>query len=141
TLKGVAMIDPERLQLNTLPPPVQIESILYQAPSRKAGDGARPGAGGAGSILGHSRETEETGAEIHSRPRGFYGRAREIESRLEAPFPGELVLPAGTRRVEIHYTAPSLVAPEKVKFQVKLEGRDAAWQAVGTSRAMELNEP
>ena len=43
-------------------------------------------------------------------------------------------LPSLVRDVEIDYTALSLVAPEKVRFRVKLEGYDPDWQDVGTRR-------
>jgi len=38
-----------------------------------------------------------------------------------------LELPAGTRRLEIHYTALSLFAPERVRFRYRLEGYDDDW--------------
>jgi ligand-binding sensor domain-containing protein/signal transduction histidine kinase len=40
----------------------------------------------------------------------------------------KLQLPARTRDIEIDYTGLSLVAPEKMRFRYKLEGRDADWQ-------------
>jgi signal transduction histidine kinase/ligand-binding sensor domain-containing protein len=43
-------------------------------------------------------------------------------------------LPALTRDLEIHYTALSLVAPEKNRFKYKLEGRDTAWKDAGNER-------
>ena len=43
-------------------------------------------------------------------------------------------LPAGVRNLQIDYTALSFVAPEKVRFRVKLEGWDADWKDVGTER-------
>jgi len=47
---------------------------------------------------------------------------------------GQLRLPALIRDLEIHYTALSLVAPEKNRFKVKLEGWDRDWQDVGNRR-------
>jgi signal transduction histidine kinase/ligand-binding sensor domain-containing protein len=47
---------------------------------------------------------------------------------------GQLRLPALIRDLEIDYTALSLVAPEKNRFRVKLEGWDRDWQDVGTRR-------
>jgi signal transduction histidine kinase len=41
---------------------------------------------------------------------------------------------AGTRTVEIGYTALSLSIPERVEFRYKLEGVDTDWQSVGTRR-------
>ena len=49
--------------------------------------------------------------------------------------PGErLELPAGTTRFDLYYTAPSFVAPEKVRFKYKLEGFDTDWIDSGTRR-------
>ena len=45
-----------------------------------------------------------------------------------------LRLPPRVRDLQIDYTALSLVAPEKNRFRVKLEGRDRDWQDVGTRR-------
>jgi signal transduction histidine kinase len=45
-----------------------------------------------------------------------------------------LRLPPRTRDLEIAYTALSYVAPQKVRFRYRLEGRDAAWQDPGTRR-------
>src|SRR5262249_44483640 len=47
---------------------------------------------------------------------------------------GRLSLPPLIRDLEIDYTALSLVAPEKVRFRYKLEGRDRDWQDAGTRR-------
>jgi two-component sensor histidine kinase len=45
-----------------------------------------------------------------------------------------LELPAGSTRFELYYTAPSFVAPEKVRFKYKLEGFDNDWIDSGTRR-------
>jgi len=47
---------------------------------------------------------------------------------------GGLRLPPLVRDLEIDYTALSLVAPEKVLFRYKLEGRDRDWQDAGNRR-------
>lgn len=47
---------------------------------------------------------------------------------------GELVLPPGTERVEIHYTALTLVAPDRVRFRIRLDGLEAGPVDVGTRR-------
>jgi len=39
-----------------------------------------------------------------------------------------LRLPPRVHNLEIHYTALSLVAPEKVRFRIKLEGQDPDWR-------------
>jgi signal transduction histidine kinase/ligand-binding sensor domain-containing protein len=45
-----------------------------------------------------------------------------------------LRLPPLTRDLEIEYTGLSFVAPQKVRFRYKLEGRDTGWQEPGTRR-------
>jgi diguanylate cyclase (GGDEF)-like protein len=45
-----------------------------------------------------------------------------------------LLLPPGRNDLEIHYTALSLVAPEKVRFRYTLEGFDQGWLNPGTRR-------
>jgi signal transduction histidine kinase len=51
-----------------------------------------------------------------------------------------LRLPALTRDLEIDYTALSLVAPEKNRFRVRLEGRDRGWQEAGNRRQAFYND-
>jgi ligand-binding sensor domain-containing protein/signal transduction histidine kinase len=84
TIKGVAMIDPERLKTNSHAPPVVIEQVRIDDKWLAPGD------------------------------------------RLE--------LPAGTTRFDLYYTAPSFVAPEKVRFKYKLEGFDKDWIDSGSRR-------
>jgi signal transduction histidine kinase/streptogramin lyase len=50
------------------------------------------------------------------------------------PSTGEVQLAALPRDIEIDYTALSYVAPQKIRFRYKLEGRDAGWQDPGTRR-------
>jgi signal transduction histidine kinase/ligand-binding sensor domain-containing protein len=50
-----------------------------------------------------------------------------------SPRPG-LRLPRLSRDLEIDYSALSFVAPQKVRFRYKLEGRDEGWQEPGTRR-------
>jgi signal transduction histidine kinase/ligand-binding sensor domain-containing protein len=51
-----------------------------------------------------------------------------------------LRLPPLVRDLEIDYTALSLVAPEKNRFRVKLEGRDPDWQDAGNRRQAFYND-
>jgi len=112
TGKGLAMIDPKEFRLNTAPPDVHVESVVYRLPARKSGSGrSTAGAGNA-----------------------------ETEVRMNAPFAAPLGLPAGSHRLEIHYTATCFSAPEKVRFQVKLEGQDAGWHDVAGERVAQLYE-
>jgi hypothetical protein len=52
----------------------------------------------------------------------------------------DLRLPPFTRDLEIDYTALSFVAPKKVRFRYKLEGRDTVWQEPGTRRQAFYND-
>jgi signal transduction histidine kinase/ligand-binding sensor domain-containing protein/CheY-like chemotaxis protein len=46
-----------------------------------------------------------------------------------------LEVPAGSRDIEIEYTALSFVQPNRMRFKYKLEGYDRDWIAAGTRRA------
>jgi signal transduction histidine kinase/DNA-binding response OmpR family regulator len=46
----------------------------------------------------------------------------------------KLHLTAGSERVDIHYTAPSLLVPDRVQFKYQLEGYDKEWLDMGTRR-------
>lgn len=48
--------------------------------------------------------------------------------------PDAIRLPAGTSRMEIDFTAGSLLMPERVKFRYKLDGVDPNWVDSGTRR-------
>ncbi|WP_421836763.1 sensor histidine kinase [Novosphingobium sp.] len=47
---------------------------------------------------------------------------------------GGMVLPAGTTRIEIGYTATSLAVPQRVRFRYRLLGADAEWTSVRNLR-------
>ena len=49
-------------------------------------------------------------------------------------------LPALTRDLQIDYTALSLVAPERNRFRIRLDGHDSDWQEVGTRRQAFYND-
>ena len=53
---------------------------------------------------------------------------------------GSLRLPPLIRDLQIDYTALSLVAPEKILFRYKLEGRDNDWQEAGNRRQVFYND-
>ncbi len=50
------------------------------------------------------------------------------------PSSSPLQIPPGKHRFEFHYTGLSLVAPEKVRFQYRLDGLESDWVNVGTRR-------
>jgi len=51
------------------------------------------------------------------------------------PMGGPVLLSAGTRDLEFHYTALSYQAPERVRFQYRMEGYDGAWVEAGNRHA------
>ena len=53
---------------------------------------------------------------------------------------GPLRLPALIRDLQIDYTALCLIAPEKIRFRYKLEGRDNEWQEVTNRRQAFYND-
>lgn len=84
TKHGAAMIDPDKLKTNTIPPPVFINKV--------------------------------------------------IANQHEISLGSDIALPAGTKRVEFHYTALSYLNPDRVRFKVLLEGYDHEWTEEGTQR-------
>jgi ligand-binding sensor domain-containing protein/signal transduction histidine kinase/DNA-binding NarL/FixJ family response regulator len=54
---------------------------------------------------------------------------------IARPAADRLRLRPGEEKIEIHYTALSLLAPEKVRFRYRLEGYDRDWVDVGSQRA------
>jgi diguanylate cyclase (GGDEF)-like protein len=57
-------------------------------------------------------------------------RANDTEFSGTAP----VEVPAGRRRLEIQFTAPSFVAPEELRFRYRLEGFDQGWVDSGKGR-------
>lgn len=84
TMHGMAVIDPRRLLVNSLAPPVLIEEIVAD---------------------------EQT-----------FAPARSLE------------FVAGTDKIEIHYTALSFIAPERMRFRYRLGGFDREWVEAGARR-------
>ena len=57
-----------------------------------------------------------------------------VADRKSYPVKGAVRLPALSRDLEIDYAGLSFVAPQKVLFRYRLEGRDKTWQESGTRR-------
>lgn len=53
---------------------------------------------------------------------------------------GEFTVPPGTKRVAIAYTGISLSAPERVRFQYRLDGLDREWIEAGDDRLAEFQD-
>ena len=62
---------------------------------------------------------------------------RETVISLEG-LQGQVQVPAGTRRVMLHYTAPNLGMPERLRYQVRLLGVDQEWIPVGDQKVAQL---
>lgn len=112
TSRGVAMIDRSRITLNDVKPPVMIESISFALPTSGT---PKPSAASAPS---------------ESVERSSPSRKDEL-----------VVIPAGSRRLQIHYTALSFVHPDQVQFQFLMEGMDSGWQDAGGSRVATYYDP
>jgi len=56
-----------------------------------------------------------------------------VNGRLQ-PLAGTLVLPAGSTRLELSYTAPALRGPERLRFRYRLVGFEPEWIEAGTQR-------
>jgi signal transduction histidine kinase/ligand-binding sensor domain-containing protein/CheY-like chemotaxis protein len=85
TMKGLALVQPNLIVTNPLPPPIQVER--------------------------------------------FHADGKDYSPR------GVVDLPAGSRNLEIQYTALSLVAPDKVQFRYRLLPYDQDWVDPGTRRS------
>ncbi len=106
TVKGLAVVDPAKVRLNPLPPPVVIEEAIVD--------------GVPAPLAGLNPEAE------HS-PGGLSHRlARE---------PKKLQIGPSKQHVEFRFTGLSLTAPQKVRFKYQLEGLGGDWVDAGTRRA------
>ncbi len=115
--KGVVVVDPAQLNINRVPPPVEIEEVLVEGRALNAQRGWNTETGATRS-----------GAQADS----GYGRGR---SRSEETFVRRrLEIGPGKQHFEFHYTGLSLAAPDKVRFRYRLEGLESDWTEVGGNR-------
>lgn len=112
TSRGAATIDPAGIAINEVKPPVRIESISAMLPQPGQASSTVP-----------------------------YGTSEHIERVLLHEGDASVVIPAGTRRLEVCYAALSFANPERVRFQCLLEGLDPAWQDAGGSRVATYYDP
>jgi ligand-binding sensor domain-containing protein len=70
---------------------------------------------------------------LNTRPASLLIEGIVADGRTLAP-DARLDLPAGTRHLEIHYTAPSFAAPERLQFRHRLEGLEPAFFPAGADR-------
>jgi PAS domain S-box-containing protein len=59
---------------------------------------------------------------------------RVIADDRALPPGDQLIVPAGTNRLELRYTALSLVAPQRLRFRYRLHGSDQSWIEAGSQR-------
>ena len=61
---------------------------------------------------------------------------RAVADDVALSLQGELVVPAGTRRLELRYTTFALAAPERVLFEFRLQGFGEDWSESGGDRSV-----
>lgn len=59
-------------------------------------------------------------------------------NRLSPVWNGTVVLPPGTERLEIHFTALNYTAPDRIRFRYRLEGHDKTWTPLGEAREVQI---
>lgn len=52
---------------------------------------------------------------------------------------GQLKIPSGIRSLEIHYTSPNLLSPERLRFRYQLQGLDKGWVMADNRRVAYFN--
>lgn len=110
TTRGLVVIDPSSIRANDRSPPVVIEEIrANDAIVYKDGRALMKSENGQRDIGDRKQDGEETG---------------------KVP----VLPPDGAKVIEIHYTANSYVAPEKVRFNYRLIGHDSNWTDARTRR-------
>jgi ligand-binding sensor domain-containing protein/signal transduction histidine kinase len=105
TVRGLAVVDPEHVPFNPLPPPVVIEEVIAEG---KAGSNVF-------ALVGSPPP-----ANVHAG-----GPPEE---------PASLKIAPGNQRLEFRYTGLSFVAPKKVQFKYRLEGLENEWVEARTGR-------
>lgn len=124
TAKGVAVVDPNHLPLNSLPPPVAIEEValddvVYEL-QRRTSETPNP---------------EPTEPVVSSGTNVAAGKSRGAQYFRSSPLASlSLTVPPGIQRVEFRFTGLSLVASEKVRFRYRLDGLDDNWVEAGLQR-------
>jgi len=105
TVKGLAVIDPAKVRLNPLPPPVVIEEAVVDE-------------------VVESLTRFLTGGE---------SQEKHSSHKLSLS-PTKLEIKPGKHRLEFRFTGLSLTAPQKVRFKYQLEGLGGEWVEAGSRR-------
>jgi signal transduction histidine kinase len=106
TAQGVVMIDPKAMQRTESPPPVVIEQVRANGVV----------------VFGDGIDSKSKGQSLKAKAeRGLVPNYRPSVIRYR-------LAPGQGRVLEIHYTANSMAAPERVVFKYRLDGYDREWQ-------------
>jgi len=136
TIKGVAVVNPNQLPFNPLPPPVVVEEVVMDEKSVVSGQWYEVGSGKSEvrdqqpEITGQAPPAAPTDHEPQNTKRDSPAVQSQIAKR-ESQF---LTVPPRTHRVEFRFTGLSLAAPEKVQFRYRLDPFDDDWVQAGTRR-------
>ena len=120
TTKGVAFIDPLRLPLNRLPPPVILESVLADDQDVPLLEGARVGPG-------------RKKFEFHYTALSFVSPEKVRFRYMLEGFDGDWT-PSHDRRTAYYTNLP----PRRYRFRVKAMNADGVWNESGAAFAFEL---
>ncbi len=114
TIKGLSIVEPLTIPYNPLPPPVLLERVIA--------DGKFLRLPGVSLLQTNDASTQDE----------FTG---VVSEKLDSSNGNKVVeLAPGIEKFEFHYTATSLLMPERVRFKFKLEGFDEDWVDAGTRR-------
>ncbi len=114
TSGGLAMVDPACIRTNPLPPPVALEEVVAD-----------------GKVLpwvAASSKSLPPDAQKQGSATGLGGRPASLAEPI-------VRIPPGSAQIELHYTALSFCAPQRVRFRYRLEGVDAGWVDAGKRRS------
>ncbi len=141
--KGVFRVDKGLLEARAAGRPDPIVCVSYD---RSDGMGASECSGGTQPAAWRARDgvlyfatpkgvatIDPASIPLNRRPPPVVIEAMVVDGRSVAPGP-TVSLPPGRHRVEFHYSALSLVAPEKARFRFLLKGFDKEWWDTGTHR-------
>ena len=112
TQDGVAIVDPNSVAFNPLPPPVVIESVRIDGKSEV----------GFAVKNGITTQTENSNASSNKLQPPATADGSDIEMQ------------PGQENLEIEYTGLSFIKPEQIRFRYKLEGLDKDWTDAGERR-------
>jgi ligand-binding sensor domain-containing protein/signal transduction histidine kinase len=132
TAKGVAVVDPAKLDSEEIPPPVVIEEV--QANGQPIFSNSR-GTGFSRFPIGGEGRGERAPGEREVRGEDTREWSQIVNRKSEIHLP-----PGGARLLTFQYTANCLAAPEKVRFKYRLLGSHSDWIEASTRRAAHFTD-